>query len=80
MISCTMCYTKIPFALRVDQESAFRQSVLNQRLQSIEEKLNNLENSCSSLNNAVPGPEEANSHMASQGQTSMLTLHLTQRS
>lgn len=55
---CTMCYTKVPFALRVDQESTSHQSALDQRLQSIEEKLKNLENSCSISNTAVSGPEE----------------------
>ena len=54
------------------QKFASFQSVLDQRLQSIDEQLNNLENSCSSLNNAVPGPEETNSHMESQGQTSTM--------
>ena len=69
MFFCTMCYTKIPFALRVDQESASHQSILDQRLQSIEEKLNKLENSCSVSNNVVSGPEEVTHHMESQDQT-----------
>ena len=56
--------------LRVDQESASRQSILDQRLQSIEEKLKKLENSCSISNSVVSGPEEVTHHMESQDQTS----------
>ena len=71
MFLCT-CYTKIPFALKVEQESASHQSTLDQRLQSIEDKLKVLEKSCSTLN-VTSGSEEDISHMDSQDQTSAVT-------
>ena len=43
MFFCTLCYTKIPFALRVEQESVPHQFALDHRLQSINEKLKKME-------------------------------------
>jgi len=62
MFFCSLCYTKVPFALHIEQKSASQQSILEERLQSIEDKLKNLNSSFASINNA-PEYQESDSHM-----------------
>ena len=60
MFFCTLCYTKVPFALKVEQDSVSHQSVIDKKLQSIEEKLENLEKSCITLNSDGCQPKITN--------------------
>lgn len=39
MFFCTLCYTKVPFALKIEHESVSHHNALEKRLKSIEDKL-----------------------------------------
>jgi len=64
MFFCSLCYSKVPFSLNMERKAASQQSALEQRLQSIEDKLKNLGSFCASLND-TSGSLESSSSMDS---------------